>query len=191
LIYALNGTIMEKKPDCAVLNVNGIFFGINIPLTTFHKLNALEQTDTLFTHLVHKEDRMELYGFKDKDSLGIFKLLISLPGLGPKLALVLLSHLSPEELKAVVASQNADRLKSISGIGAKKAEKILFELKNKFKDLPGEGIETGSAQDNDFTLALKSLGYSAQEIGRVLRDPDVADKKELEEKVKAALRKLQ
>jgi Holliday junction DNA helicase RuvA len=190
LIYSLKGVLVEKKPDFAALDVNGVVYGLHIPLTTFNSFGPVGQPLQLYTHLVHNEDKMELYGFKDRENLEIFRILISVTGIGPKLALVLLSNLAPADLQKHVAEQNVDRLKRISGIGPKKAEKILFEMKNKLRMPLAAGAPGASGEENDLALALGSLGYSDQEIVRALAQKEVEAGRTLEDKITAALRAL-
>jgi holliday junction DNA helicase RuvA len=188
MICGLTGSIIEKRPDFAALDVNGVIYGINIPLTTYQSLNGLHEKQTLHTYLIHREDRMELYGFKDRENLEIFELLISLQGIGPKLAIVLLSNLTPDDLRKHVQDQNIDRLKRISGIGPKKAEKILFELKGKLGPARISTDHPAADTANDLYLALISLGYTSAEAEKAVRNPAVTSARTLEEKIREALR---
>ncbi len=192
MICRLMGIIVEKKPDHAIVDVNGIGYFVSIPLTTYNFLSEVGTQETLYTSLIHKEDRMELYGFKDQESLQLFKLLLSVSGIGPKLGLVLLSNLTPDELRRNVQEQNIDKMKRISGIGPKKAEKILFELKGKVKEIgkPISASEAADATENDLYLALVSLGYSEQESDRVMKKNEVRSQKTLEEKIREALKHI-
>ena len=191
MIYSLKGILAEKKPDFAAIDVNGVVYGVHVPLTTYNSLALPGQPQHLYTHMIHGEDKMELYGFKDKDNLEIFKILISVTGIGPKLALVLLSNLTPGDLQKYVKEQNYDRLKRISGIGPKKAEKILFELKSKLKiTVSASTASPGVSEENDLGLALASLGYSDQEIARAMSQKEVESAVKLEDKITAALRSL-
>jgi holliday junction DNA helicase RuvA len=194
LIYSLTGTISEKRPDFVALDVHGVTYGVTVPLTTYQQIRSIGESLTLHTVLIHREDRMELYGFAGREDREIFKLLISLQGIGPKLAIVLLSNLTPAELKKNVYEQNIDRLKRISGIGPKKAEKILFELKDKLKATDRElaaadGTGVPSVED-DLYLALLSLGYNSSEAARAMSHMKVKDAATLEDKIKESLRLL-
>jgi Holliday junction DNA helicase RuvA len=132
---------------------------------------------------------MDLFGFKDRDDLELFRILLGVNGIGPKLALTVLSRLAPEELESAVAAQDVSRFKGISGIGAKTAEKIVFELKGKFKHARSPAGSTGSSGDDmlDLRLALQSLGYTAQEIDRALRSPEIRKAVTLEDRIRAGL----
>jgi len=191
MIYKLSGILIEKKPDFLALDVKGIAFAISIPLTTYNKLPPLDSEYTLFTHLIHKEDKMELYGFHEKESLDFFKILLKLSGVGPKLALILLSNLTPGDLHHIVETKNIDRLKRINGVGPKKAEKIIFELKGKVHTM-SESISDNAEQNinEEVILALSSLGYSNKEAQNVLNKPEVIHASSLEDKLKSALQIL-
>ncbi len=192
MISRLNGHVLQKKPGHVILDVNGVGYKVNIPLTTFNALPDLHDKAVLFTSLIHKEDRMELYGFKDEETLSLFELLLSVSGIGPKLALILLSNLTPDELRFHVQEQSIDKLKKINGIGPKKAEKILFELKGKVKEMGlGHGeIGHGISQDDDLQMALLSLGYTTQEADKIMQKPEVKSQKGLEDKIREALKYL-
>lgn len=184
MIFSITGTVKIRQPDLLVLETGGIAYEIRIPYTTYNMISEQGKDANVFTHLVHKEDRMELYGFFDRESLKIFRLLISLSGIGPRMALVLLSHLTPSDLEQTVSAKDQVRLTQIKGVGKKMAEKILFELKDKITGVaPGEG----SSATGDLILALQTLGYAKHEISKVLNDPALREVSQLEDKVKTAL----
>lgn len=175
-----------------VLDVSGVGYLVHIPLTTFNLLGPSGSEGLLHTSLIHKEDRMDLFGFSDMETLKVFELLLSVSGIGPKLALLLLSHMSPKDLIRNIHDQKIDRLKRISGIGPKKAEKILFELKGKVKDFGTEALpsSTDNGQEEDLRMALLSLGYSPQETEKVMQTEDVLAAQSLEEKIRISLKRL-
>lgn len=186
MIRAVRGRLVEKRPDFAAVDVGGVVFGLSVPLSTFERLPPEGEEVTLQTHLVHTEDRMDLYGFADRESVEVFKTLLGVSGIGPKMALVVLSRLPPAELEAAVAAQDVARLRGIGGIGPKTAEKIVFELKDKVGRRMAVS-EGGVSVDGDLRLALQSLGYGAAEIERAVGHASVRGCGRLEEKIRAAL----
>lgn len=188
MIRAVRGRLVEKRPDFAAVDVGGVVFGLAIPLSTFERLPSEGGEVLLHTHLVHGEDRMDLYGFADAEAAEVFRTLLGVSGIGPKMALAVLSRLPPAELEAAVAAQDVARLKSIGGIGPKTAEKIVFELKDKVARRPGRTADgSGGSVEADLRLALQSLGYSASEIDRAVSHASVRQVAALEEKIRAAL----
>ena len=131
MIAYLQGTIVQKNPTDLVIDVNGVGYAVNIPLSTFEKLEHSTGTVKIFTYLHVREDIMQLYGFATEAEREIFRLLISVSGIGPKMAQGILSGLSINEFKQAILDGNIPALTSISGVGKKTAERLVIELRDK------------------------------------------------------------
>ena len=146
MITQIRGRLVEKSPTELVVDCNGIGYSINISLNTFSKLSD-EENIKLFTHLIIKEDSHSLFGFLTKSERELFRLLISVSGVGASTARVMLSSLSPTEIVSAIANEKVSIVQSIKGIGSKTAQRIILELKDKIL-----GIDNN---DNDFELIPK------------------------------------
>ncbi|MFA7254637.1 MAG: Holliday junction branch migration protein RuvA [Candidatus Omnitrophota bacterium] len=169
MYHYLNGKIAEKTPTAAILDVNGIGYEVRVSLSTFSGLPNLGETVKLFTHFVVREDAQLLYGFAAEEEREAFRLLISISGIGPKLAITLLSGVTLPELKRAIQEKNIPVLTAISGIGQKTAERVIIELKDKIGKAEvsagKELIHDASVSDQmveDSVSALVSLGYTKQ-----------------------------
>jgi Holliday junction DNA helicase RuvA len=167
MIGRISGTLLEKHPPLVLVDVGGVGYEIDVPMSTFYNLPALGEKVALHTQLIVREDAHQLYGFASHDERSAFRQLIKISGVGPKLALTILSGMSVAELSHVVAAQEVGRLTKIPGIGKKTAERLLLELRDK---LPGataallsSGAEPGPAARNDVLDALLALGYNERE----------------------------
>ena len=161
MIGRLTGKLAAKHPPQVLLDVGGVGYEVDVPMSTFYTLPATGETVTLFTHLSIKEDAHVLYGFATLEERAAFKLLIRISGVGPRTALSVLSGLSVTDLSQAIAMQDAARLTKVPGIGKKTAERLLLELKGKLTDaVPSEG-KGGSG--SDVVHALIGLGYSEKE----------------------------
>src|SRR5690606_23820737 len=169
MIGRLTGILLEKRPPQILLDVGGVGYEVEAPMSTFYRLPALGEKTTLHTHLVVREDAQLLYAFADKRDRQLFRELIRLNGVGPKLALALMSGLEVDELIGAVAR--------VPGVGKKTAERLLVELKGKFtawESLPGTApLATGPAAQAtsgtaDAVSALIALGYKPQEASRAV-----------------------
>ena len=179
MIGRLRGTLAEKQPPHLILDVNGVGYELEVPMTTLYRLPVVGEPLTLHTHLVVREDAQLLYGFYEKRDRELFRELIRLNGVGPKLALALMSGLEVDELVRCVQAQDTSALMKVPGVGKKTAERLLVELKDRFKaweTLPGMstlviephvGVAVSSAQ-SDALSALISLGYKPQEASRAV-----------------------
>ena len=188
MISSLHGKVESLGSDFAIINVGGIGFQVYMPTSTLSTLGAIGKEVQLYTHLHLREDNATLYGFGSADELTLFQSLISVSGLGPKLALAMLSGMSVEQLVTAIATGGADLLTIIPGIGRKVANRIVLELKEKI----GAGWittpTTQLAQENmDVLAALTALGYSAAEATKAVATLPAASDLSLEEKVKLAL----
>lgn len=164
MIARLSGTLVEVRPDRIVLDVGGVGYDVAIPLGTFSALPPAGQKATLFVHTHVREDAIQLFGFVTKQERLVFETLLSVSGIGPKVALAILSGLPLPELVGAIAAQNARLLTSIPGVGRKLAERLGVELKEKmasfgFGEAPARPAKTSMA--DDAVAALKNLGYKA------------------------------
>jgi Holliday junction DNA helicase RuvA len=188
MIAGLKGTLQAIGNEWAIINVNGIGFQVYMPTSTLSTLGAIGEEVELHTHLYIREDNAILYGFATAEELGLFQTLIGVSGLGPKLALAMLSAMSVEKLAMAIASGSADLLAEIPGIGKKTANRLILELKEKIAAgwLAAPAVEL--AEENaDVVAALVSLGYSVREATRAVATLPQDQKLTLEEKIKLAL----
>lgn len=179
MIGRLRGTLAEKQPPHLILDVNGVGYELEVPMTTLYRLPALGEPVTLHTHLVVREDAHLLYGFASKRERELFRELIRLNGVGPKLALALMSGLEVDELVRCVQAQDTSTLVKIPGVGKKTAERLLVELKDRFKaweNMPSIAplvtepklAAAVSSAEADAVSALIALGFKPQEASRAV-----------------------
>ena len=188
MIASLHGRLESLSGDGVVLNVGGIGFQVYLPTSTLSSLGNIGEEISLHTHLHLREDSVTLYGFASADELRFFQTLLGVSGLGPRLALAMLSAMSLERLTMAVATGSTDLLTSIPGIGRKVADRLVLELKDK---VAAGWVSTPAAQlaeeNTDVLAALVSLGYSASEASRAVASLPVSSELSLEEKIKQAL----
>lgn len=160
MIASITGSLDSVKPTQCTVNVNGIGFDVHIPLSTYEKI-APEQMVTLHIYLHHREDQLKCFGFYTIEEKMLFQILIDISGIGPTIALSILSGLTPQQLILALHDDNPSLLVKIPGIGKSKAEKILFELKRKQKQLELLEIPTDNSGSihTDAINALVSLGF--------------------------------
>ena len=163
MIGRLTGILLEKNPPQILLEVQGVAYEVDVPMSTFYNLPALHERVVLHTHLIVREDAHLLYGFASDDERVAFRQLLKISGVGPKLALSVLSGLSLNDLAVAVASKEAGRLTKIPGVGKKTAERLLLELQGKFTVTSGSTGRAVSTQGGDVVNALLALGYNAKE----------------------------
>jgi len=165
MIGRLSGTLVEKNPPQILLDVQGVAYEVDVPMSTFYNLPGLGEALTLFTHLVVREDAHLLFGFGSETERRAFRQLIKISGVGARTALSVLSGLSVAELAQAVTMQDAGRLTRIPGIGKKTAERLLLELKDKLgADVAaGVGVHRPAPVTSDVLNALVALGYSDKE----------------------------
>jgi len=198
MYHYLNGKIAEKTPTAVILDVNGIGYEVRVSLSTFSSLPNLGEAVKLFTHFVVREDAQLLYGFATEEEREAFRLLISISGIGPKLAITLLSGVTLQELKRAIQEKNIPVLTAISGIGQKTAERVMIELKDKIGKAEistgQELIHDASVSDQmveDSVSALVSLGYTKQKAKDAIQKTLKAmlgKKPSVEEIIRAALK---
>ena len=186
MIFSLSGTIQIETDKYIIIDVNDIGYKVHISGNTFKNLPKTGEKIKLYTHLYVRENILELYGFLTTEELEIFELLISVPGIGPKGALSVLTVVSIETLKRAIANEESTVLTKVSGIGSKMAQKIVLELKNKIgKEFSGEKIEP----DNEVIDALISLGYKLKEAREAIKKiPDNIEG--VENRIREALKLL-
>lgn len=194
MITYVSGKLVSKKATEAVIDVHGIGYQIHIPTSTYESLPEPGQQATLHTHHYVREDAALLYGFADPDQRAVFDAMLSVSGIGPKLALAALSAFAPADLREHVIRGEVGVLTGIPGVGRKTAERLVVELRDKFARVevgvtPGVAAETGSTLRADALAALEALGLSKaaadRSIARVTKErPEV---KSVEELVRHAL----
>ncbi|MFO1291592.1 MAG: Holliday junction branch migration protein RuvA [Rubrivivax sp.] len=172
MIGRLSGTLAAKNPPQVLLDVHGVGYELDVPMSTFFNLPALGEPLVLLTHLVVREDAQLLYGFLSAAERSAFRELLRIAGIGPRMALALLSGLSVAELAQAVARQDAARLTKVPGIGRKTAERLLLELEGRLgAALGGGGAAAAPADDaqSDIVQALVALGYSERDAAAALK----------------------
>ena len=171
MIEYIKGDIAEITPTYAVIDNHGIGYFVNISLNTFIALQN-EKNSTLYIYESIREDAHQLYGFKDKHERELFMLLISVSGVGPNSARMILSSLTPNELESAIATSNVNSLKAVKGIGAKTAQRIIVDLKDKIK-APSDSLNIQIPANNEIyeeaLAALTMLGFSQQASQKVLK----------------------
>jgi Holliday junction DNA helicase RuvA len=175
MIGRLSGILLEKNPPQLLLDVQGVAYEVDVPMSTFYNLPQNGERVTLFTHLVVREDAHLLYGFGSDNERRAFRQLLKVNGIGAKIALSVLSGLSVAELAQAIAAQEAGRLTRVPGIGKKTAERLLLELKDKFgADVTQTvGVNRPPPAMSDIMNALLALGYNDREASAAVRQlPD-------------------
>ena len=193
MIGRLQGTILEKQPPTVLIDVQGVGYELEASMSTFYQLAECGESIVLHTHLVVREDAQLLYGFYSLSERQMFRNLIKISGVGPKLALTILSGMSAEDFSRCILDADSKSLTRLPGVGKKTAERLIIELKDRLqKDdslkLPGAtmNIEKAANPVNDAVSALISLGYKAQQASQMVRGLDVEDKS-TEDIIRAAL----
>jgi Holliday junction DNA helicase RuvA len=169
MLSRLTGTLAEKTPPQLLIDVNGVGYEVDVPMSTFYNLPSIGERVTLLTHFVVREDAQILFGFLTHDERATFRLLVKISGVGPRTALSILSGLSVNELAQAVSLQESGRLIKVPGIGKKTAERLLLELKGKLGDAVGTPVAVASDAQGDILQALVALGYSDREAAASLK----------------------
>lgn len=196
-ICHLRGTVLEKTPAGIVLECGGVGYALTVPLSTFDRLPATGQEASLEIHHLVREDDQLLFGFASERERTFFRALLGITGIGPKLALAVLSGLTPGELAAAIAEGDIRRLSSISGVGKKTAERIIVELKDKIDPLEAmslRGKERGEAEAppalRDAILSLVALGNKPDDARAMVQAAfEKNPKATVQELIRLALRK--
>ena len=188
MIASLHGRLESLGSDSAIINVGGIGFQVYMPTSTLSTLGTIGEEVQLYTHFHLREDNATLYGFASADELRLFQTLISVSGLGPKLALGMFSVMSVDKLTMAIATGSVDLLTIVPGIGKKVANRLVLELKEKigagWVTTPGVQL---AEENTDVLAALTSLGYSVSEASRAVASLPPSSELSLEEKIKLAL----
>ncbi len=163
MIGRLSGILLEKNPPQILLDVQGVAYEVDVPMSTFYNLPGLQEKVVLHTHLIVREDAHLLFGFGSLDERAAFRQLLKISGVGPKLALSVLSGLSLPDLADAVARKDAGRLTKIPGVGKKTAERLLLELQGKFAVSSPSAKGAAAPSSGDVLNALLALGYSEKE----------------------------
>lgn len=195
MIAQLRGKLIQKSPTEIIVDVNGIGYHVNIPLSTFERIDKLDGEITILTYMHVREDAMVLFGFATEAERELFKMLISISGIGPKIAQGILSGISTNDLRDAIQLGKIESLTSISGVGRKTAERIILELRSKLGKLEiSEPSATPTSQQlrtrTEVIVALMSLGYSRTNAEQALRTvlSESANKElSVEELIKRAL----
>lgn len=196
MIVQLTGTLVGKEPDRCVIDVGGVGYGVRLSLTTFGRLPEVGEEARLQIHTHVREDQLDLYGFADGEEKGLFQKLIAISGVGPRMALAILSGLPSDELVAAIGGGNRERLTRIPGVGKKTAERIIIELKDRLAAAPQRGpLATAIAAGTDSRVeealsALTNLGYQRAAAESALARINDPAERPLEELIRSALREL-
>lgn len=189
----IRGAVTALNPASVVIDAGGVGYFINISLNTYSKVNGKKEAHLLI-HQIVREDAHILYGFAEQRERELFRNLISVNGVGANTAIMMLSSLNPDELVAAVTSGNADVLKAVKGIGAKTAQRIIIDLKDKFGKMPETGqilISADNTTKNESLSALVMLGFAKKDADKVVskiigEEPDAT----VESVIKRALKRL-
>ena len=193
MIGSLRGKLIEKRPNQVLVDVNGVGYQVQIPLSTFASLSALHAETNLLIHTHVREDQITLYGFVTAREKQCFELLISASGVGPSLALKILSGMSIEELVPAIRKSDLAQLVKIPGVGRKTAERIVVELRDKLVviDVPEAGKpSTRSQLEDDVASALMNLGYDTKSVERAVEKSRAASGNDFEKLLRSSLQIL-
>jgi Holliday junction DNA helicase RuvA len=194
MIGRLTGRLAEKAPDQLLLDVGGVGYLVHIPLSTFYDLPEPESPTSLFIHTHVREDTLALYGFLSERERALFLLLLTVNGIGPRVALTVLSGMPPAELVEALRKQDVRRLMSVPGVGKKTAERMVLELAEKaakFAAPPAAGAPPPSVAADDVISALVNLGYRKNEAERIVEGIERSGAPtDFGDYLKAALKKL-
>ena len=200
------GKLSVKKIDYVALDINGLAYKIYISLKTFEKMSNIESTEKLYIHTNVKEDNISLYGFKTQNERELFKALISVNGVGPKLAIAILSTFNTKEIVDIILENEPKIFIKVPGLGIKKAQKIILDLKDKvkkieFSEIINEnsntlnGNNTSSSEilliKEDLKLALESLGYADTDVSKWIKNDELIKIKNISEAIKIILKRIQ
>ena len=200
------GKLSVKKIDYVALDINGLAYKIYISLKTFEKMSNIESTEKLYIHTNVKEDNISLYGFKTQNERELFKALISVNGVGPKLAIAILSTFNKKEIVDIILENEPKIFIKVPGLGIKKAQKIILDLKDKvtkleFSEIINENSNTLNRNNTssseillmkeDLKLALESLGYADTDVSKWIKNNELIKIKNISEAIKIILKRIQ
>jgi Holliday junction DNA helicase RuvA len=187
MIDILTGQVATVSHNYVVIMIGGVGLRVHVPTTVLDIVDGPGHGITLYTHLVVREDDLVLYGFADQDERALFETLLKVSGVGPRLALAIISTLTVEHLKNAVAREEPDILTRVPGIGKKLAQKLVFELKDKLAIEAITGLAAISDIDTDVLATLTALGYSVVEAQAALQTIPRDAPQDVEERVRLAL----
>lgn len=190
MIATVEGTLEQRGNDSIVVNVGGIGFQLFVSGATLGQLGPVQGKVSLYSHLHLREDNVSLYGFASREELALFKNLISVSGIGPKVALGLLSALNPEQLIMAITSGNIDLISQAPGIGKKMASRLVIELRGKLEKEWKEVALPLAPESADVIAALTGLGYSLTEATKAVSKLPDSQEVSLEEKIRMALQQM-
>lgn len=196
MIGYLKGVLLDKRPPTLVLDVHGVGYELDAPMTTFYDLPAPGEEVVVHTHMVVREDAQMLFAFSDTSQRDVFRSLLKISGVGPRVALAILSTLSTRDLFDAVSDNDVARLTRVPGIGRKTAERLLVEMRDRVlkqiderAETPASAVARRESPMEDAVSALIALGYKAPEASRAIRDID-AEGLSSEDLIRQALRQL-
>ncbi len=206
----IKGELTVKKVDYIAIDINGLAYKVYISLKTYESLSDLGSNQKVYIYTNVKEDNISFYGFKSENERELFRSLVSISGVGPKLALAILSTYNTKDVIDIVLDGNVKLLTKVPGLGDKKAQKLILDLKDKVKKLnileiykengevsQGKSIvsDTSNAKilmmKEDLKLALESLGYSNPDLSKWIKDEELAKYSRIEDAIKVILQKTQ
>lgn len=189
MIASLRGTIISLNPPASlVIEASGVGYRLLVPANVFDDLDGLGRPAFLHTHLLVREDSLTLFGFSSEEQRALFELLLTVQGVGPRLALAVLSSLSIEVLRRAVAQEQAEVLDRVPGVGRRTAEKIVFALKDKFgAEYTLAGVSAVADIDTEVMAALTSLGYSVVEAQAAVQSLGRGQGGGVEDRIRLAL----
>lgn len=190
MIATLEGILEYRGDDSIIINVGGIGFRVYVPGSTLSQLGDVKGEVSLYTHLHLREDKVALYGFASSEELALFKDLISVSGVGSKVALALLSALDPEQLVGAIKSENIDLISQTPGIGKKMASRLVIELRGKLEKEWKGAVLSLAPESADVIAALTGLGYSLAEATKAVSKLPDSGELRLEERIKMALQQM-
>lgn len=190
MIAGLIGTIHRTEPDAVLVNVNGVLYRVFTTGRVVSGAATMEGDQEFFTHMVVREDAQLLYGFLTPADLQWFQILVSVNGVGPRLALAVLTRFSADELLSVISNEQVDLLTTVSGVGKRTASRIILDLAGKLPDNLDTAVINASASNSDAIEALQALGYTMSEARSALGRITIADDATIEDQIVAALRHL-
>lgn len=172
MIGLLNGTIRHKKAPNLLIECGGVGYEVEATLTAFSQLPSVDEQAVIYTHLSIRDDAHVLFGFASLEERDLFRILIKVNGIGPKMGIAILSGMNPQELAAVIAAEDSVSLTKLPGIGKKTAERLVVELKDKFKHIGSDNVVSSTAVGSNHSLeaveALVALGYKPTDAEKMV-----------------------
>jgi holliday junction DNA helicase RuvA len=190
MIAGLIGTIHRAEQDAVLVNVNGVLYRVYTTGRVVSASGTMEGQQEFFTHMVVREDAQLLYGFLTPADLQWFQVLVSVNGVGPRLALAVLTRFSADELLGVISSEQIDLLTTVPGVGKRTASRIILDLRGKLPENLDTAVINASASASDAIEALQALGYTFTEARTALGKVTLPDDARVEDQIVAALRQL-